>query len=718
MTDCIRGVEELVGCDCLQARTAALARFEGLGPPDLCVLHKRVQASWAAPGGSNAASEAEAQHFFHYVIGLDVVDVHNIASYIHGLVQHQEKTSGWPSWFVGQTWEHRGGLYCCYDAFSRLDIRVTVPPEGGSCNCTFVGVDANGVVVQVHRDIWEGLQLSAYLRAVQPPPRGIPGLRAMPLFTKSETVDAFVWLSTRFFSVGDRLEGGLPELNIGSTPLRELFCGYLVNSRRLNIAFEALPSLQSLDTGVVIHIADAYVARGQIEAALNVLVRAAREDPNDGAVQHGQATALLEERSHVAAELALASAENSVRLVPYVWKFWVTLARAFLECGKFSHCLAALNAPPLSTVAAEEANGQGLELGLPDFAKAERTVPSGGFRRGLVALRPSAFLALPPQRGAVQFGGYGAGFGLNPGLDDSVGAGNSTATTTSTGAVTSANLDDGERRVIQALTASPGASLTSVEKCAYEVLVSLHRQAGWDELVRQRSKVFLIDGVEEHDINDDNSSDGSEIADSIDVASVDHGSIAFDEASCIQGLGRRLAKRICSKFLDKLFQALLTDLNIFNEWCRESEAHTRRPVHSSGLVWMHRGALAVRLQQDVQAEVAFRLCQARCACPRASLELLRIYSSSNQPVEAVAQLAVLCGLAAPDTSANDPKPWARSEGWPDWLFEAAAKLICRFGLQAIHAAAGQLPDACRAWRFALAELLQATKHARVEGCER
>mmetsp|Transcript_135112 Transcript_135112/g.431799 ORF Transcript_135112/g.431799 Transcript_135112/m.431799 type:complete len:733 (-) Transcript_135112:70-2268(-) len=732
MTETIRGVSELVGADCLKARTEALDRFESLGPPDLCRLAKAAKPPWAganaAAAGSAPGGEVQRLSFFHYVIGLDIFGAQAAVDYVQGLMQSQEK-GPWMAWlFGGQHWDIVAGVYCCYDAFSRIDVRVEVPPAGSNRRPTACGVDADGGQVQLTRDMWEGAQLSAFLRALQPPPR-VPGLRALPLFVRPGALDTFVRLATRLFAWGERLEGGPPELQIGAHPLCDLFCGYLVASRRLRLALEVLPSLQSSYPAVVVYIARAYVKRGQPEAALNVLVRAARDTPNDGAVLHCQAKVLLAERSPSAAEIAAAAAEHAVRLMPDVWRFWVTLAQAYLQLGLVGHALAALNAPPLSALIADEAAGQSPDIGLPDFSTAERTLPPGGIHGGLVALRPAAFGVLPMQKGMLQFGGFGPGFGLNPGLEDrrplapndagGGGGGAAAATTAADGATAgvASAAADAERELLKSLESCPGALLSRVECAAYEVLVGLHRQLGWDELLKQRSQVFLmVDVPEGEDAADEEEDDPEEGIVSSELGSSYQGSAVASEE--VPGRPKRLPKRLCSKFLDRLFQALHSDLGFFNDWRREQEQLPRRPAHSSGALWMQRGSLATRLQQSGQAELAFRLCQARCACPRASLELLGIYAKCDHAVEAVAQLAVLCGIAAPDVGPNDARPWARCGGWPDWLFEAAAKLICRFDISAVHAAAGQLPDVCVQVRFALAELLRAAGDAGVEGTGR
>lgn len=742
MTETIRSLVELVdvtptkGSDCLEARTAAIGAFVGLGPPDLCRLVKSVKPlsalesptiaksrreNGAVPTISRSTSEtactkSDELTFFHYVIGLVVADAHSASTYITSLMAAQEACPRRKPLFKGRTWCIRGGTYCCFNAFARVDVRVAVRIPGMPGMVSF-GIDADGREVPLTREIWEGTQLSSLLRTLREPPR-VTALRALPVFSKAKVVDSFVHLATRHFTWGERLEDS-PECRAGTHPLCELFCGFLVGSRRLKLALEVLPSLQSLLPAVAIHIAGAYLKRRQPEAALNSLVRAARQVPEEAPVLHCQAKVLLKERHSGAIDLAVAAAELAVRLRPSAWKFWVTLAKAYLQAGRLGECLATLNAPAFTTAAAD---AQQPDLGVPDVMKAEHIVPQGP-HSGALMLRPVVYELFPAHKSVAHFRGFGSGFGLHPGLDDTIGyqppaaaasglpaaaavagGGSKTASASITAGYP---VGEGEADILLALDSCQGGDLSSVETGAYSALVAVYRHIGWEELLEQRSKIFVM--------FDGDSGNGEETDDS---AKWDQASGAESFAEGAAG-ARKLPRRVCSKFLDRLFDVLHADLTVFSDWCREQEGPPRPGgISGSGALWMLRAALAERLQQDMQAELALRLCQARCVCPRASLQLLRVYLRTERVVEGVAQLAVLCGIASPTAGRNDPKPWAATGGWPDWLSDAAARVICRFGLSAVHAAAGRLPDACVDYRFALAELLRAAEDAGVDGCDR
>jgi hypothetical protein len=70
---------------------------------------------------------------YHYVSGVDASSSASLAAYLNSLTYSVEPT---PSWFFGSaaakaSWKIRGGVYCSFNAFSRVDVRVEVKIPGG-----------------------------------------------------------------------------------------------------------------------------------------------------------------------------------------------------------------------------------------------------------------------------------------------------------------------------------------------------------------------------------------------------------------------------------------------------------------------------------------------------------------------------------------------------------------------------------------------------------
>eukprot|EP00927_Polykrikos_kofoidii_P071389 TRINITY_DN67654_c0_g1_i1.p1 TRINITY_DN67654_c0_g1~~TRINITY_DN67654_c0_g1_i1.p1 ORF type:complete len:727 (+),score=112.22 TRINITY_DN67654_c0_g1_i1:69-2249(+) len=673
-----RGMPELVSLaqsteDCLVVRQKAMTSFDGLGPVDLCCLTK-------APAGGQNEEGRRVSHmrFFHYVIGLNTPDASSVSQYMALLIKSQDrigtthfgKSAGGrllKAVFGSQMphWKIVAGTYCCYDAISRMDVRVHVEVPGIDTTRAYA-VNADGREVLPTRAIWEGAHLSAFLRSLQQPAR-FSSLRSLPMFSQPEAVETFVALATKYFETGDSL-GSPKQPATGSHIICELLGSFLLWSRRLRLALEVFPSLQALCPSVASQTALAYFKRGQRMAGLQVLARAIHEYPEDGPALHCQCMLLLEQGD--CPELAVAAGELAVQLQPSTWRFWVTLAQAYLQVGRSGECLACLNSSSFKMC--EDEVSLAAENGLPDLELVEYTMPSGSVLRSHLptALRPAVY-ELVESRG-VAFSGFGFAFGLNPGLDDS------------------ANPDQAADIDAQkALLGSRGAQLSVAEGAAYGVLVCLFRKLGWDGLLDMQSKTFIV--------------------------AEDRGFPLTNDG------GEQFQKRVLNKFLANLFDTLHSDLKMFHHWVEEAGGavtprggKSRSCFRGSAEFWMRRGALADRLQQDQKAELAFRLCQARGTCPKASLKLLKLYQNWNRVRETIAQLAVLCGFAM------EHQNLVASPTWPDWLFEAATQVVCRFGFAAIQAAfvPAQLPESCHPYTGALSEILHAVRTAGTEGVDR
>jgi hypothetical protein len=102
----------------LIARTEALATFRELGPPDLCHVVKSTGRAGQRDLGS-----------YHYVSGIDTSSSASLAAYINSLTYSIEEPQAW--FTKGPTWKVKNGCFCCFNAFSRVDVRVDVKIPGG-----------------------------------------------------------------------------------------------------------------------------------------------------------------------------------------------------------------------------------------------------------------------------------------------------------------------------------------------------------------------------------------------------------------------------------------------------------------------------------------------------------------------------------------------------------------------------------------------------------
>lgn len=164
-----------------QATLPHLSRHGGLGPPDLCWVRK---ATVDKHGRDD--EDVDPQGCYHFVLGLDVSSEACVAAYFGRLVAHLESPrllSELVARFARGTSGRRriqGGIYCCYDAFSGMDVRCELTVPGGS---TSYAVDALGHRVaddDVGEAVWRGAWVSSVLRALRADPAApihVPCLR-------------------------------------------------------------------------------------------------------------------------------------------------------------------------------------------------------------------------------------------------------------------------------------------------------------------------------------------------------------------------------------------------------------------------------------------------------------------------------------------------------------------------------------------------------------
>ena len=70
---------------------------------------------------------------YHYVSGVDASSSASLAAYLNSLTYTVEEA---PTWFFStagakSAWKIRGGAFCSFNAFSRVDVRVEVKIPGG-----------------------------------------------------------------------------------------------------------------------------------------------------------------------------------------------------------------------------------------------------------------------------------------------------------------------------------------------------------------------------------------------------------------------------------------------------------------------------------------------------------------------------------------------------------------------------------------------------------
>jgi hypothetical protein len=146
----------------LAARTEVLSSFRELGPPDLCHVVKSSSTSTSSSSGRGRGGERDLGSY-HLISGVDASSSASLAAYINSLSYSLEESTTWFS--KGPEWKIKNGCYCCFNAFSRVDVRVDVKIPGG-VHAYLIDLRGERHEVSSESDVWAETYVSAILRAV------------------------------------------------------------------------------------------------------------------------------------------------------------------------------------------------------------------------------------------------------------------------------------------------------------------------------------------------------------------------------------------------------------------------------------------------------------------------------------------------------------------------------------------------------------------------
>ncbi|KAF9652575.1 chaps-domain-containing protein [Thelephora ganbajun] len=392
----------------IAARTESLSSFRELGPPDLC----HVTGS------------------YHYVSGVDASSSASLAAYINSLTYSFEDTSAWFS--KGPTWKVRNGCYCCFNAFSRVDVRVDVKIPGGVH--TYV-IDLRGERHNATPEIWQETYLSAILRAIlysDDPTYWLECYRKVDPITTPESELRFLKAAEELFSRGWQV-GSDPEIQVAtvvSNHLTSAIMKYFGDSGRYQHAANLFEKLLPREPEVASLLAKSYIGMYEEVKAVQIMNTAMNESNQSYTLLHVQCEFLRSKGKH---EWALKLARQAVNSAPSEFVTWEMLTQLYIDLEEYENALLTLNSCPMFTYNGRDAHRQ---------------------------LQP-ARVHLPPKGTIVE--------------------------------ILPERQKTEEDQADPALMRLPAPGLRGTWARAYALLTRLVSKIGWDELLKTRSLVFVME---------------------------------------------------------------------------------------------------------------------------------------------------------------------------------------------------------------------------------
>ncbi|KAF2661254.1 chaps-domain-containing protein [Lophiostoma macrostomum CBS 122681] len=584
----------------IEARAETLQTLRELGPPDLVHLIKQPIKSATKQVG-----------VYHHVTGIDASSSASLAAYINTLTYSTHDK------------QHKvvSGTYCCYNAFSRLDMRVQVfIPGTVESYC----IDERGDKRVATDELWLETYLCSVLRAYSYADDGsgdtikkIVGVRRFNPITSTESEHRFLDAAERLFFNGWQL-GSDPEIQVPNLVSNHLTTGlldYIHTTGRYASGINLFEKLRTRDPEISSLLARVYIAADEEVKAVQLLHEAIQELPMDYSLLDCQAE-FCNKKSR--SDLALEIAKRSVVSAPSEFGTWARLAEVYVSLEQWDFALLTLNSCPMFTYQDKDA---------PRMPEPQKV-----------------FLPIMPEAMCDE-------------IEDS-------------------NVEDIEL-VHPTLRKLHAAGFKGTFLKAYFLLTEITKKIGWDQLLRIRSQVFVMEEEYRHEkqtIGQQTQSRSAsttalrsptpttnghgevkEVSDSEEEGVESHGeaSTSAPIGESIEKPGHTVAsevvkagsdepdsqpnythfqnKRLCERWLDNLFMVLYEDLRVYTIWRTEMAQYRQQQLvyKKSAEEWEILGELAERLHHTDEAVEAYENCLQMRFSPKAMKGVLKLTDGNH-----------------------------------------------------------------------------------------
>ncbi|KAF7562649.1 hypothetical protein G7046_g1483 [Stylonectria norvegica] len=614
----------------VDARTYSLEGHQGLGPPDLVHLLKHAVRNPAKQIG-----------IYHHVTGVDASSSASLAAYINTLTYKEHGPNA--------TNKIVEGVYCCYNAFSRLDMRVHVSIPG---TVESYCVDEGGEKRKASEQLWLETYLCSVLRAYSYADDGsgdtirkIMGVRRFNPVTNTETEHRFLHAAEQLFFKGYKL-GCDSVVRAPTNVANHLTTGllkYLETTGRYASGINLFEKLRTQSVEVSSLLAKVMFMGHEEVSGVKTLHLSLREMPMDHVMLDAQAEFLLHKANTASTpgakderlRMALACADRGTVAAPNEFSTWARLAQVYAAMEDWDNTLTTLNSCPM-------------------FSQTDKDTP------------------LMPEPKEVQL---------------------PTMPETRLDEIDSEPESRFSEQVDPSLLNLRAASYQGTFKQAYNILTEMTAKIGWDQLLKTRSNVFVMEdeylterqeatqpaaanrnpstdglrGTPDQTTNGDDESEdevtsekpvdtesteetltpnGEQAPDHVEKPSNTLGpeevkaADAENNAKNDENLSKLNSKRLCERWLDSFFMALFDDLRVYTIWRTQMAQYRAQQMQykKSAEEWEILGSLAERLHHTEEAVEAYRACLSLRFSPKALAGILRVFETTKSTRETVASV--------------------------------------------------------------------------------
>ncbi|KAL3438317.1 Chs5p-Arf1p-binding proteins-domain-containing protein [Aspergillus tetrazonus] len=594
----------------VDARTESLQNLRELGPPDLVYLIKQPKTGSTRQTG-----------VYHHVTGIDASSSASLAAYVNTLVASP----------LDKANKVVSGIYCCYNAFSHLDMRVEVKIPGSlESYC----IDERGDKRVATDALWLETFLCGVLRAYSYADDGsgdairkIVGVRRFNPVTNTEMEHRFLDAAEKLFFLGRQLSSD-PETQVPNTVSNHLTAGllkYIQTTGRYASGINLFEKLRTRDVEVSSLLAQVFRMADEEVQAVRLMYDALQDVPMDYALLDCQSAFCA---SKGEGEMALECAKRAVTAAPSEFSTWARLAEVYVSLEKWDLALLTLNSCPMFTYQDKDTPRmpQPSRIMLPILAESMLDEIDEG----------------QPKQG------------------------------------------DPHDYVHPSLRRLHAATYQGTFLKAYNLLTKIAAAIGWDQLLKVRSEVFVMEeeyrserqhstkpSIHSHGESPAESAESAEPAETAEtngsseqengdgrpvesVTEIVNGDDHTQGENSIERPEQTMAsevvksgnddpdpshasytqfknKRLCERWLDNLFMVLYEDLRIYTIWRTEVAQYRQQAMEykKSATEWEILGELAERLHHFDEAIEAYQACLSIRFSPKAMRGILKLHEKRN-----------------------------------------------------------------------------------------
>lgn len=441
--------EENMG-EAMKSRTNSIGNINELGPPDLCHILKSNSKI-----NSNESS-------YHYVLGTDASTSASLATYINGLINSMENKNN-SKWISLATWKITNGIYCCYNAFSKIDVRVEVQIPGG---VVYYMIDSQKKRCTITNElIWYETYVSAVLRAIlydddymnefsNHYSYPLAGVRRMDIFQNPDDEDNFLQIAKILFKSAHKLgsNDNVISPTFSNNYLVKGIVKYFTEIKKHSKAINFFSQFYPIKPEIGSVIAKLYFDCNREIEGIEMICNSIKKEPNRYELLLTQAEFLRSKRRY---KQALVLAKKAVASAVSEFHPWELLTNLYIDLDEIESALQALNSCPMFNNRKKDVNPKNFITPYKQYIPYNYDIPTV-FDTESRILEDLYEYKTPL---------------LVKDMED---------------------VNKNFKKLV-------GSKLTGTFKSAYHILIRILNKIGWDNLLQFRSKVFVME--EEYKLN-------------------------------------------------------------------------------------------------------------------------------------------------------------------------------------------------------------------------